>query len=111
MDVGDKEVQPAVVVHVEEASPPTDIRIAGLADFRGPAHVVESFLPQAVKQRIRLVLKLRNNEAHLPAVVVIAKVYSHVALLDPLPRQGHAAEHSYVRKRAVMIVVIEIIRR
>src|SRR5581483_512640 len=42
MAIGDEDVQPSVVVHIEKSSAPSHHRIGRLGQFRGPTHVRES---------------------------------------------------------------------
>src|SRR5467141_3760198 len=77
--VSNENVEPGVVVHVEESGAPANVRIAGLADAGSPTDVVESLGAHVAIERVGLLLKVRNKEAQTPAVVVIAPVDAHVA--------------------------------
>src|SRR5262249_48885174 len=96
MAVGNKNVEPSVVVHVEERRSPADVWIAWLADTGGPTDVVEAFLAPVVIERVGLLLKVRNEKAETPAVVVVAPIHAHVAKLHALAAERDAGEHAHV---------------
>src|SRR5579862_2117282 len=107
--VGDENIEPGVVVHVEKSRAPTNVRIAGRADTRGPTHVVESLRPHIAIERVGLLLKMRDEKAETAAVVEVAPIDAHVTEFRAFPAEGHTGEHSHVSERAVVIVVVEIV--
>src|SRR5439155_14033927 len=109
MAVSDKNVEPGVIVHIKEAGAPAYIRVAGLSDAGSPAHVVESLLTHIVIERVGLLLKMGDKEAQAAAVVIIGPVHSHVAKLHPFAAKSYARKHAHVRKRAVAVVVVEVV--
>jgi len=77
--IGDEEIEPGIVIHIEEGSAPADVGIAGLTDTGGPAHVVEAFGAQVAIERIGLVLEVGDEEAEAAAVVIVTPINAHVA--------------------------------
>src|SRR5262249_50974449 len=64
--IGNKKVQPGIVIHIEESGAPANVRIAGLAHCRGPTHIIEPLGAQVAIERIRLLFKVGNEEAQAP---------------------------------------------
>src|SRR5258707_1089184 len=83
--IGDEEVEPGVVVHIEEGSAPADVGITGLTDTGGPAHVIETFRAHVAIERIGLVLEMGDEETEMATVVVVAPVDAHIAELHAFP--------------------------
>src|SRR5262245_9749446 len=77
--IGDENVEPGIVVHVETCCAPTDVRIAWLTDTRRPTNIVKAFLAPVAIERIGLLLKVGYEEAEPSAVVEVAPVHAHVA--------------------------------
>src|SRR5438132_3573036 len=107
--VGDKKVQPGVVVHVKEGRTPAHVRIAGLADSGGPTHIVEYLGINIAIQRIRLLFKVSNKKAQATAVVVVTEIHSHVPKFQTFATQRNTGQQADVNEYAIMIVMIQIV--
>src|SRR5229473_176504 len=107
--VGDENVEPGVVVHVEESGAPAHVGIAGLADAGSPTDVVETLRTHVAIEGVGLLFEVGDEEAEAAAMVVIAPVDAHVAELHAFAAEGHAGEHAHVGEAAVVIVVVEIV--
>ncbi len=57
-----EEVEPGVVVHIEEGGAPANVRIAGLADAGGPAYVVKTFRAHVAIEGVGLLLEVRDEK-------------------------------------------------
>src|ERR1700730_4914399 len=107
--VGYKKVQPSVVIHVKKTRTPADVRIVWLPNSGSPAHIIESFGAQVAVQRIGLLFKVGNKKAQVPAMVVIAKIHSHIPQFHAFTAQRDPGQQAHVGERAVVIVVIKIV--
>jgi len=94
--VGDEDVEPGVVIHVEKSGAPADVGVAGLAHAGSPTDVVETLRTHIAIERVGLLLEVGNKEAETPAVVVIAPVDSHVAEFQAIATEGYAGKHAHV---------------
>src|SRR5712664_301617 len=107
--VGDEKIEPGVVVHVKKARAPSDQTIILMAEAGSPARVLEAFRAHIAIQRIGLLSKMRDKEAKTTTVAEVAKVHTHVAELHAFTTQSQTREHAFIGKRAVMVVVIEVV--
>src|ERR1700687_3255379 len=110
MAIGHEEVEPGVIVHVKESGAPAHVRIAGLANARSPTYIIETLLTHIPVERIRLLLEVRDEVAEAAAMIVVSKVHTHAPKLHAFSAESHSREHADVRKRAIVIVVVEIAR-
>src|SRR4029077_17512521 len=108
--VGDKNIRPAVVIEVHKASSPGNVGDARLSDLRRPARVFKTLVTKIAIEGFGLIGKCRVDDIERSIVIVIAEVDSHVALLEAFAAQSHSSEQRYIGKRAVMIVVVKIVR-
>src|SRR6266581_4930631 len=107
--VGDENVEPGVIVHVEKSGAPADVGIAGLTYSRCPTDIVETLRTGVAIEGIGLLLEVRDEEAEAAAVVVITPIDAHVAELHAFAAESHAGEHAHVGEGAVVIVMVEIV--
>ena len=111
VSVDNEQIEPAVVVHVEERCSPADQRQARLAKPRRHRHIFESSRSLIAIQSVGLVGKFRDEHGETPAVIVVAPGHAHRTERLAFAVHGNAADHRVVGERAVVIVVIEMIGR
>jgi len=63
-----------------------------------------------VVERRRLLCEVRDHNIEEAAVIVVAKIHSHRSLGAAIAAKRASAEHACVRKGAIVIVVIEVVR-
>ena len=115
MPAGDKDIEPAVVVHVEKRRAPPDQRQAGLAEMRWHGDIFEStrsmiLISQVAIKRVGLVGKFGDEHREASAVVVIAPSHAHRSERLTFTVQRNASDHCLVTERPIAIVVKEMIR-
>src|SRR5450759_1152690 len=64
--VGDENVEPGVVVHVEKGGAPGDVGIAGLANAGSPTNVVETLRTHVAIERVGLSSKCVTKKLRRP---------------------------------------------
>ncbi len=109
MAVGDENVEPGVIVHVEKSGAPADVGIAGLTYSGCPTDIVETLRTHVAIEGVGLLLEVRDEEAEAAAVVVITPIDAHVAELHAFAAEGYTGEHAHVGEGAVVIVMVEIV--
>src|SRR5262249_27083786 len=105
-----KKVEPGIIVHIKESRTPANIRIAGLAYSRSPAHIIKSFGAKVPIQRVGLLFKMSHKKTQAAAVVIIAKIYTHISKFKPFTAERHTRKQANVSECAVVIIVVEIVR-
>src|ERR1700682_4977221 len=107
--IGDENVEPGIVIHVEETGAPADQTVILLANAGGPAYVLETLRAEIFVEPIGLLGKMRDEEAETSTVVEVSEIHAHVAELHALAAQRQAGEHAYIGESAVVIVVVEVV--
>src|SRR5579864_1725197 len=108
MPVGDENIQPPVVVVIEETSAETEYIPRRSGDPRFVAHLVEEPFPIVVPNVIRGTLKVGNIEIELAIIVVIAQRDAHRSHDRSPGSYGHARAETDLFESTVAFVVIEI---
>ncbi len=107
--IGDEDIGPGVVVHVKKAGAPAHQAVVLLSHAGSPAHILEAFRAEIFVKTIGLFGKMGDEEAEPSAVVEIGEIHAHVAELHAFATEREAGEHAYVRKGAVVIVVVKVV--
>ena len=112
MTVGNKQIQPAVIVKIAEIDTPRQIRKTPLTDPLGETHLGKEPTLCIVIEAIRLILKIRNHDIEIAIVVKIAEVCAHPAIGTSFLTERNACEKCVLRHlNTIPFVAIEKIRR
>ena len=104
MAIGNKHVQPAVVVVVKKPSSETKHRKSGTSDAGLCTHVPKTAFTVVMKDVIRRLLKIRNEQIKPAIVIVIAQRNAHRCHSVAETRQAHSRGHPDFAEFSVVIV-------
>ena len=107
--VGDDQVQPAVVVVVDERVPPAQEGDARARHSRGKAHVGEEAAAVVVVEDVVVVGEVRDVDVVASVVVVVADGHAHVGLLEAQLVEGRPRGVADVLEGAVATVAVEVV--
>src|SRR5260370_41681681 len=107
--IGDEDIGPGVVVHIEESSAPAYETVVLLSHAGSPAHVLETLRAEIFVETVGLLGKMRDEEAEPPAAVEVGEIHAHVAEFHAFAAERQPGEHADVRKSAVVIVGVEVV--
>src|SRR5215467_3585207 len=79
--IGEKQIEPAVIVIIEEAGAPTQKWNGRVCDTRGIAHISKTGLAVVAIECVVVVGKVGDRKIHLAIAVVVADSNSHRRLL------------------------------
>src|SRR2546427_1745750 len=108
VSVGNKQIEPRAIVHVEESRAPAYVWIAGLAHSGGPTDIIESLRAYVAIERIGLLFEVRDEKTEAAAVVVIAPVDPHIAELHAFPAERDTREQAHIGECPIVVVVVEV---
>src|ERR1700723_1819849 len=108
MTVGDEEIHPAVVVHIQKRGAPGDIRHTGRTQTGRERNVGESLFSLIPIESVRRGVEVSDVDAEAAAVVEIRGADTHGALRFAADVDGGARNQADVFKRAVAIIAIQI---
>ena len=104
-----EDIEPAVVVHVEEAGSPAHVRMAGLRDSRGRADVREAIVAVVAVKRVRLVHEFGDEDVEPPGVVVIAEIHPHRTEFLTITAKIRTQQKPDLFEGSIMLVSIHVI--
>src|SRR5579864_504111 len=108
MSIGNENVQPAIIVVIEETAAETEHVPRRSRDPRFVAHLVEKSFPIVVPNVIRGTLEVRNIEIELPVIVEITQRDAHRRHHRSPGRYSHARAETDLFESTVAFIVIEI---
>ena len=104
--VGDEDVEPAVVVHVEEADAPAEK--AGVDAEAGEVGAVVEVEPAQVQvERIGVAGEVGLDDVEEAVAVVVADGDAHAGLRLAVGRVGDAGFDGHIFERAVLLILVE----
>src|SRR6516225_3727513 len=106
--VGDKKVQPAIVIVIKESPAEAQDYFSRFSHSRDGTDFVEETLAIVVPDVVPDRLEIRDVQAKIAVIVVVAQRHAHGCHLVAVAGEPGAARHSHFGERAVMIVVVEI---
>src|SRR5579864_2468271 len=92
MAIGNENIRPAIVIKIDKASSPGYIRKAGLSDLRRAACVFKAGRTKVAVEGLVLIGEGGVDNIEQSIMVVIAEIYSHVALLLTFAAQRHSGK-------------------
>src|SRR5579884_3324552 len=104
--VGEDNIEPAIVIVVEELTAERDIGNAGAADPHLEASVAELSLSVIMIERARFALEGRDQQIEFAVVIVVAPIQAHAAVrvaFAVIGGAGRFAEIGVTDLRAVRI--------
>ena len=111
MSVRNEQIQPTVIVKIDEIDTPRQITETLLADASGETHLVEKPALRVVIETIRLILKVCNHDIKIAVVVEIAEVRTHPAIGASLLAECYTCEKRvlcHLNSRIAIISIEEI---
>src|SRR6202022_1478254 len=106
--VGNKNIQPAIVVVVEEAPAKAQDVMRRSSNPGAVAHLVKETLAVVLPKVIGGPLEIRNVQVQPAVVFKVSQRDAHGRHGQPLTGQGHAADQPYLFEGAIALVVVEI---
>jgi len=108
---GDKDVEPAVIVVVEEPSAETKHVGGRTCDSCLMTDVPEPALAVVVEHVIRILLKIGDEQVQPAIVIVVAQRYAHSCHGVAETRHGHPRLHADLSELPVVVVMEQICRQ
>src|ERR1041384_5292904 len=111
MTVGDEQIDPTVVVIVEEFRSPPDVRQTDGCNFCRIRNIGKGVWSIAAVQRVVVVVEVRDKQIQLSIMIIVSQRHTHRSLLAPILINGSSRLKPDLLKRAVTVVVIQEVRR
>src|SRR5207247_2498796 len=93
--VGEKQVEVAVVVVIEEFHSPAAHQPSGHADAGGHRHVIENFIVAVAVESVHFLVYVRYKQVHPTVLIVVRRVHAHAgagAAVGAVPDVGLKAD-------------------
>ena len=110
MPVGDKQIQPAVVIEIQESRSPGEKRCRGPGKPRHVGHIRKTSVPVISVERFVIIGKRRREKIDSPCPLVIPNRDPHGRLFAAVIAQGKSRRIALVFKGPVVLVSIKVVR-
>jgi len=104
------QIQPSIVVVVQEAVAPTDKRNRSLRNACFVAHIGKAGVAVVVVENLVVVAKVGDKEIHLAVVLIVAGGNAHGGNFAPILVQREARFIALIVEGSIAFVDVEIIR-
>src|SRR6266849_205274 len=111
MAVGDAQIDPAVIVVIEELSPPADIRNTDRGHSGIVGNIGERIGSNVAVKDIVFIVEGGNEYIEPSVVIIVAHSDAHAALLATVSVDRRTRFESDLAKRTIPVVMVEIVRR
>src|SRR6185312_338930 len=111
MAIGDKQIEPAVVVEVEEEGPPTHHGKRRGTEPRRQRSVIKVEVAIVAKERVYVVREGGDVERRAAVVEIVAARHSHGSLRTAVLVDGNTAEQADFVEPAVLHILKQVARR
>src|SRR5258706_13750187 len=111
MTVGNEQIDPPVVVVIENLGSPADIRKADRRHSGIVGNICERIATNTAVKHIVFIVEVGDEYVEPSVVVIVTQRDAHAALLGAVSVNRHARFESDLLKRAVPVVMVEIVRR
>src|SRR6266404_4958947 len=111
MAVGNEQIDPAVVVVIEKLGSPADIRKADRRHSGIVGNVRERIAANVAVKHIVFIVEVSDEYVEPSVVIIVTQRDAHTALLGAVSVNRHARFEPDLLKRAVPVVMVEIVRR
>src|SRR5215468_2833694 len=110
MPLRHKDVNPCIVIDIEEPRSPSDRHECGFSDAGTPCNINEPSLTLVPEQKIRLLGKYRDENIQQTVVVEVAEIDPHRPQLLAVRAERGSRKKPRFFERAIVPVVIKEIR-
>src|SRR5437870_12379363 len=111
MAVDHKQIDPSVVIIIEEFRAPAHVRKTYRGDFSRVRNVGERTSAVVMIERVIVVVEVSYKQVGLSVMVVVAHRDTHASLFAAVLVDCRPRRKSDLLKRAVSVIVVEEIRR